>query len=84
MTDLNPFKLRACKVKAEAMAEWLVRFKATPEQVAEMNEDGWKALAALADVRWTDDSDDDHSTTKAMVVGLLAVPSLRGSLRAGN
>lgn len=77
MTDLNPFKLRACKVKAELMAEWLVKFKATPTDVAGMNEDGWKALAALADVRWTDDSDDDHSTTKQMVIGILAMPQLK-------
>ena len=74
MTDPNnPFRLRACKLKAERIAEWLERFEATPEQVAEMSEEGWRAAAALADVPWGQ-SEDDHQTTKAMVIGALSMP----------
>lgn len=71
MSD-NPFRLRACKIKAERIAESLRLFKATPEQVAEMGEEGWRAAAALAGVPWVD-SEDDHHTTKTMVIGCLSM-----------
>lgn len=72
MSD-NPFRLRACKIKGERIAEALRLFRATPEQVAKMDEEGWRAAAALAGVPWVD-SEDDHATTKAMVIGCLSMP----------
>jgi hypothetical protein len=78
--DQNPWAMAARKAKAEALAEVLRAFKATPEAVEAMDEEGWRAAAALADVRWGD-SKDDHQTTKAMVIGALSMtPTARGRL----
>ena len=80
MTDTaqNPWAMRARKEKAEALARWLRYYQVTPAQAEEMGEDGWAALAALANVRWKD-SADDHKTTKAMAIGCLLMTPMRGA-----
>lgn len=73
----NPFAMAARKAKAEAMVRWLRHYQVTGEQAEQMSEEGWLALAALANVRWTG-SEDDHATTKAMVIGALSMPQMTG------
>ena len=70
--EQNPFAMAARMAKAERIAAHLCWFHVTPEQAAEMSEEGWAAAAALADVRWVD-SEDDHRTTKDMVIGCLSM-----------
>ena len=65
--EQNPFAMAARMAKAERIADVLRRFKATPEDVAEMSEEGWLLAAALADVPPPSD------TTKAMVIGCLSM-----------
>ncbi len=68
----NPFAMAARTAKAEAMAGWLRQLQVTGEQVEQMSEEGWRSLAALANV--TPPSD----TTKAMVIGCLSMPQTTG------
>lgn len=68
----NPWAMAARKAKADAMVRWLRHYQVTGEQAEQMDEAGWLALAALANVPPPSD------TTKTMVVGALSMPQMTG------
>ena len=75
--EQNPFAMAKRKAKAEAMVRWLRHYQVTAEQAEQMDEAGWVALAALANVRWGH-SEDNHATTKQMVIGALSMAPTEG------
>ncbi|HUS62508.1 MAG TPA: hypothetical protein VMY34_09950 [Acidimicrobiales bacterium] len=68
----NPFREAKRKAKAEAMVRWLRHYQVTAEQAEQMDEAGWVALAALANVPAP------SPTTKAMVIGCLSMAPMTG------
>ncbi len=68
----NPFAMAARKAKADAMVRWLRHYQVTGEQAEQMDEAGWLALAALANVPAPSD------ITKTMVIGCLSMAQTTG------
>ena len=70
--EQNPFAMAKRKAKAEAMVRWLRHYQVTAEQAEAMDEAGWVALAALANVP------PPSPTTKQMVIGALSMAPMTG------